>query len=89
MKVIVGSELRIFAYLRPTVPRVDALLSALEACGAQVLYPMHADLTVTYGGQGLIARSLLAGEHADFDGAAAAGGAAGLIAIQAAGRTGT
>lgn len=86
-----GSEPRIFAYLRPTVPRVDALLSALEACGAQVLCAMpgataelighfamtritmsaaplpavalleHADLTVTYGGQGLIAASLLAG----------------------------
>lgn len=173
-----GSEPRIFAYLRPTVPRVDALLSALEACGAQVLCAMpgataelirhfamtsitmsaaplpaaalleHADLTVTYGGHGLIASSLLAGvpllvipqtveqyggarlverlgagiclgfdrdearasaalrqllgdrryrdaarrfagEHADFDGAAAARRAAERIAIQAAGRTGT
>lgn len=86
-----GSEPRIFAYLRPTVPRVDALLSALEACGAQVLCAMPgataeliqhfagtritvsaaplpaaallrgANLTVTYGGQGLTASSLLAG----------------------------
>jgi UDP:flavonoid glycosyltransferase YjiC (YdhE family) len=86
-----GSAPRIFAYLRPTVPRVDAVLSALEACEAQVLCAMpdataelirhfagtgitmsaaplpaaalleRADLTVTYGGQGLIASSLLAG----------------------------
>lgn len=86
-----GSSPRIFAYLRPTVPRVDAVLSALEACEAQVLCAMpgataelirhfagtgikmsaaplpaaalleRADLTVTYGGQGLIAASLLAG----------------------------
>jgi UDP:flavonoid glycosyltransferase YjiC (YdhE family) len=86
-----GSAPRIFAYLRPTVPRVDAVLSALEASGAQVLCAMpgataelirhfagtgitlsavplpaaalleRADLTVTYGGQGLIASSLLAG----------------------------
>lgn len=86
-----GAEPRIFAYLRPTVPRVDALLSALEASAAQVLCAMpgataeliehfagtritmsaaplpaaallqRADLTVTYGGQGLIASSLLAG----------------------------
>ena len=86
-----GSEPRIFAYLRPSVPRVDAVLSALESCGAQVLCAMpgasaelidhfaqtrltisatplpaatlldRADLTVTYGGQGLITASLLAG----------------------------
>ena len=86
-----GPGPRIFAYLRATVPRVDAVLSALEVCGAQVLCAMpgasaeliqhfagtpitmtttplpaaalleHADLTVTYGGQGLIATSLLAG----------------------------
>lgn len=86
-----GPGPRIFAYLRATVPRVDAVLSALEVCGAQVLCAMpgasaeliqhfagtsiamstaplpaaalleDADLTVTYGGQGLIAASLLAG----------------------------
>lgn len=86
-----GSEPRIFAYLRPSVPRVDTVLSALEVCGAQVLCALpganaeliqhfagtritmsggplpaavlleRADLTVSYGGQGLITSSLLAG----------------------------